>query len=526
MAQIISLTATTELEAVNAMLSAIGEAPITNVDTATQADVKMAVNILRNTTREVQRVGWRFNTEFGYEVAPVVAPMLWTDSAGESRLLNIFEPPASLARFTITKSPDQQGTKLVDTAIRPSKVYKKNGAAALVFYDREHNRDGFPIEDRDYLYINPVWWINFEDMPEVARFYCVAKAARDFSQQVVGSPELSGFTAENVRIAYKDLKREEGVVDRKNLFNQAEMVAFLGGRRRAPTGIADPRSTAGPLVTAQFYSQWYEDFSAYTSSLYNQATTVAARDAAVAAGALVPVLNWPAVRSTDAYRWSVATLPGILPSDALAYGLVPLTDPIGGKVCVNSNGSADSLLRCKRPGSATTDTPLGRVQRILAKLAICGVDTYPTSSAGAKESVEIGLRFKATYGSGSSGLVVKLKCPHPAINLAGSATTTVELQTVKDNVKTVVATATVPIKYGLFMYAKCEVDTDNVLRAKVWAHGTAEPADWTVTWNVVTTPDADGFSPASSAETTFGLFSGDSAGGWNAVCDVFSAQTT
>src|ERR1043166_1428635 len=123
MSSIINLVPTTELEAINSMLSAIGEQPIAAVDTATQADVQMAVNILRDVTREVQSIGWRFNTEFGYEVAPF-ATLSWVDTAGITTLLNVFKPAANLIKFDLTATSAQGQLALV---LRPSRLYAELG---------------------------------------------------------------------------------------------------------------------------------------------------------------------------------------------------------------------------------------------------------------------------------------------------------------------------------------------------------------------------------------------------------------
>jgi hypothetical protein len=107
--QIYDLVATTELEAVNAMLASIGEAPLDTLDGATQSDVQTAINILRDTTREVQSEGWRFNTEFGFEIAPELA-FDYADSSGVTTRLGVYRPPVNLVKFAMTQSPDQQGS--------------------------------------------------------------------------------------------------------------------------------------------------------------------------------------------------------------------------------------------------------------------------------------------------------------------------------------------------------------------------------------------------------------------------------
>lgn len=237
---IVNLSATTELEAVNAMLSAIGEAPLaagTDLATATQADVQMALNILRNVTREVQSMGWKFNTEFGREIAPTAA-YAWVDSAGVTTNLNIFAPPAGMISFSVTKLPEQQGTRLVDTEIRDSRKYVPG---TRVFYDRSKARDGFPLDLHPFLYINPVWFIDFEDMPEVARRYCTARAAREFAESSVGSETLSDFSKRNEAMALRLLKREQGEEDDYNMLYNADVSRARGRRPGGASGVSDPR---------------------------------------------------------------------------------------------------------------------------------------------------------------------------------------------------------------------------------------------------------------------------------------------
>ena len=60
----ISTTPLTELEAVNSLLSAIGEAAVSSLETATTVEVTQAKNLLSNVNRETQQKGWHFNTEW------------------------------------------------------------------------------------------------------------------------------------------------------------------------------------------------------------------------------------------------------------------------------------------------------------------------------------------------------------------------------------------------------------------------------------------------------------------------------
>lgn len=246
MASITNLQPTTELEAVNAMLSAIGEAPISGDPAVSPlSSVAMALNILRDVTREVQMMGWRFNTEFGYELVKTGdSPFSVTDTAGVITLLNIFLPPANLLGFAVTQSSDQQDLDLI---IRISRKYLVAAVPVLVFYDRSLNRDGLDSTKFAHLYIDPVWGFNFEQMPEEARRYCTIVAARQFVGRSSGSQTLMSFTEADELRAFRNLKREFGSEDTYNMLNNASVLAAFGRRPVAVSGVLyDPRKSAGP----------------------------------------------------------------------------------------------------------------------------------------------------------------------------------------------------------------------------------------------------------------------------------------
>ena len=56
-------TVTSKLESINVMLTSIGESPVNTITSSTTTDVSIAVQILDNVSREVQSVGWHFNTD-------------------------------------------------------------------------------------------------------------------------------------------------------------------------------------------------------------------------------------------------------------------------------------------------------------------------------------------------------------------------------------------------------------------------------------------------------------------------------
>ena len=390
MAQLTALTGTTELQAANQILAAVGEAPVdqTEYDTPTQNDTTMLVNVLQATAREVLSMGWRCNTEFGYELAPEVSSYDWVDSDGVTTTLNIFTPPTGMIVGEITPISAQQGTSFPDTELRHSRLFRAdavlvNGTLAIgtdtakfqtttasavrlggdvasfvaeddiafsaaytinagdhpgtwfgsflvqataagvistkavstnqmfstaalaeaqlpgpdadnvtlgyitiecltgqdwdatvddltdasdcttcvytdatavtadtpvvVFYDRANNRDGFDEDDRDYLYLDIVWYLKWDAMPEVLKRYITVRTARRYVNQLVGDRELVQFSKEDELLALRNLKREQGEEDDYNLiYDDASRFRHLGGRPIKHFGVMEDRDNAGP----------------------------------------------------------------------------------------------------------------------------------------------------------------------------------------------------------------------------------------------------------------------------------------
>ena len=62
-------TRTTELEAVNTILSTIGEAHINTLTGSLPVDGTTAKNVLSEINREVQSAGWHFNTHYKVDLS-------------------------------------------------------------------------------------------------------------------------------------------------------------------------------------------------------------------------------------------------------------------------------------------------------------------------------------------------------------------------------------------------------------------------------------------------------------------------
>ena len=155
---------TTELECINIMLAAIGEAPINSLVGTLPVDARIAQSTLTEVNKSVQSEGWSFNTETdvtltrdGSNHVNLPADVLRVDA-------NIHQHP--------TIDPIQRGLKL---------------------YDRQNNKYEF---DED-LICTVVYFRDFDEIPEPARYYMNIKAARLFVDRLVGDQALRTYNKED-----------------------------------------------------------------------------------------------------------------------------------------------------------------------------------------------------------------------------------------------------------------------------------------------------------------------------------------
>ena len=98
----------TELDAVNQILSSVGQAPVTTLDLQ-NPEVSIAVNTLREQSKQVQLEGWSFNTEHNYELVR------------DSNTNEIAYPPTALALDANVQYHQDQ----YDLVKRNGKLYDK-----------------------------------------------------------------------------------------------------------------------------------------------------------------------------------------------------------------------------------------------------------------------------------------------------------------------------------------------------------------------------------------------------------------
>ena len=213
---------TTELEAVNTILSVIGQAAITQaeLDSPTGDDTTQAIAFVRDNLREVLSWGWQFNTEWQFRIA------VSSDQ---------FAVPNNLLKFEVSKRSDQQGhrpEKNIDGTVPRTNLLDIVVQGGF-FYDRLRNSNTFTGDFvRLQIFIDITRTVNFVDMPETARRYVTMRTARQFAKRMLGDQEIVGFTADDELVAFRVLKKDQGEVKRHSLFDSHSVRRVLGGRAR------------------------------------------------------------------------------------------------------------------------------------------------------------------------------------------------------------------------------------------------------------------------------------------------------
>ena len=153
---------TTQLQAINQMLTGIGQAPVVSLDIA-NPEIATALSILDSVNREVQGEGWHFNTEIKYPFTP--------NYTGE------IEIPANVLQLSDNK---YENVQQYQTVIRNGKLY-----------DKISHSYSFPTDNP--ILCDVVWLFDFEDLPQVFQDYIAQRAARVFAGSVIGSKDMVQF---------------------------------------------------------------------------------------------------------------------------------------------------------------------------------------------------------------------------------------------------------------------------------------------------------------------------------------------
>lgn len=181
-------TPTTRLEAVNSIISSVGEAPANSLDAPSRQAVILGVRAIDEASRIVQSKGWYWNTE--EEV------LLTADGSG------FFNLASNILRARVSNRSLTYKTRRW--------VYR-NGK----LYDSENRTYVFTVGST--VYVDQVVIHPFEELPEPARYAIWARGGVLFQARHLGGETLFNFTEGMARAGFGQLLEDEVHTMRWNL---------------------------------------------------------------------------------------------------------------------------------------------------------------------------------------------------------------------------------------------------------------------------------------------------------------------
>ena len=181
-------TRTTELEAVNTILSTIGEAPLSTLTGSLPVDGTTAKNILNEISREVQSAGWHFNTQYKVDL---------TRDAN-----NKIPVGTDVVRVELNNRYDKSSYDVVQRG--------------TYLFNLAKNSETF---EQDFTENTLIYLLQFEDLPEQARRYITIRSARVFHDRTLGANTLHKFSSEDEAKSLSVMKQAETATGDNTIFD-------------------------------------------------------------------------------------------------------------------------------------------------------------------------------------------------------------------------------------------------------------------------------------------------------------------
>jgi len=179
----------TELEAVNIILSSVGEDPVSALGSDTSGRAEATLD---EVSREIQEHGWHFNTEDDYEFTP--------DEDGHIDL------PNNVASF------DLDSNYPLDLVMRGQRLYDRSGHTSVF---------------TQALSGTVTWLLSWSELPPTAKRYFTMEAAHRYQKRWFGSETLAGFTEDDLRKARATFKRTEALQADYTIFDNYAVARTL-----------------------------------------------------------------------------------------------------------------------------------------------------------------------------------------------------------------------------------------------------------------------------------------------------------
>jgi len=161
----------TELSAVNSILGAIGQSPVTSL-VFDNPEISFIYNLLRDSNVDIQNEGWHFNTEKHVTYTP--------DSVTGKIVIG-----NDILRMDVTDGWSK----------RQYDVVKRGG----FLYDKYDHTDDW--SDTTSINLDIVRLITFEDLPMVFQRLIIARASARAAVQLISNPQLSSMLGQQEALA-------------------------------------------------------------------------------------------------------------------------------------------------------------------------------------------------------------------------------------------------------------------------------------------------------------------------------------
>ena len=181
-------TRTTELEAVNTILSTIGEAPISTLTGSLPVDASIAKSVLDEICREVQSMGWHWNTHYKVDLT----------RDGNNKI----PVGTDVVRVQLNDKYDKSSYDVVQRG--------------TYLFNLAKNSETF---DQDFTDNTLIYLLDFDKLPEQARRYITIRSARVFHDRTLGANTLHKFSSEDEARALSVLRQAEAHTGDYNIFD-------------------------------------------------------------------------------------------------------------------------------------------------------------------------------------------------------------------------------------------------------------------------------------------------------------------
>ena len=186
----------TELSAVNSILGAIGQAPVTSIN-YDNPEISFIYNLLRDANVDTQAEGWHYNTEKHVKYSP--------DSVtGKIAIAN------DVLQLDVSNGWSR----------REYDVVRRNG----YLYDKIDHTDDF--SDIESIDLDVIKLQNYEDLPIIFRRYITYRASRMAATQLVANPNLVKLIAQQEALSRAALMEYECNQGNHSMFGFPENTVY------------------------------------------------------------------------------------------------------------------------------------------------------------------------------------------------------------------------------------------------------------------------------------------------------------